>query len=65
VANNAALRAALATMAREKGLPLHAAQPRHTGDNAGMIAFAAWCDPAGCTPDERQMLTIQPGLALS
>ena len=64
VANNTTLRAALATMAREKGIPFHAAQPQHTGDNAGMIAFAAWCDPAGCTPDERHTLTIQPGLAL-
>ena len=65
VANNVALRTALAAMAREKGIPFHAAQPRHTGDNAGMIAFAAWCDPAGCVLNERLALTIQPGLALS
>jgi N6-L-threonylcarbamoyladenine synthase len=65
VANNVALRTALAAMAREKGIPFHAAQPRHTGDNAGMIAFAAWCDPAGCARDDRFALTIQPSLALS
>ena len=65
VANNTALQAALAAMAREKGIPFHAAQPQHTGDNAGMIAFAAWCDPAGCAPDERHALTIEPGLTLS
>ena len=64
VANNMALRTALAAMAQGKGIPFYAAQPQHTGDNAGMIAFAAWCDPAGCTPDERHALTIQPGLTL-
>jgi N6-L-threonylcarbamoyladenine synthase len=64
VSNNAALRAALAAMARAKGLPFHAAQPRHTGDNAGMIAFAAWCDPDGCARGDHRALTIQPGLTL-
>jgi N6-L-threonylcarbamoyladenine synthase len=65
VANNGALRSALAALAGRKGCVFLAAQPQHTGDNAGMIAFAAWCDPAGCTPDEHHMLTIQPGLALT
>jgi N6-L-threonylcarbamoyladenine synthase len=65
VASNGALRTALETLARQKGCAFLAAQPQHTGDNAGMIGFAAWCEPAGCTPDERHMLTIQPGLALS
>lgn len=46
VANNLALREALAGTARRAGVPLFAAEPRHTGDNAGMIAFAAWADPA-------------------
>ena len=37
VSNNKTLRAALGTLAKHKGLPLLAAQPQHTGDNAGMI----------------------------
>lgn len=65
VAANRALRAALETPARERGIPFLAAQPQHTGDNAGMIAFAAWCDSAGCTPDEGHALTIAPGLELA
>lgn len=46
VANNRALRAALGAVAEKAGVPLLAAEPKHTGDNAGMIAFAAWADPA-------------------
>jgi N6-L-threonylcarbamoyladenine synthase len=64
VANNGPLRAALAATARDQGIPFHAAQPRHTGDNAGMIGFAAWCDPAGCASNEGEALTIAPSLAL-
>jgi N6-L-threonylcarbamoyladenine synthase len=63
VANNRRLRSAFADLARRHGVPLLAAQPEHTGDNAGMIAFAAWCDPrvqASPLPD----LGIHPGLAL-
>jgi N6-L-threonylcarbamoyladenine synthase len=64
VANNGRLRTAFAATAREKGIPFHAAQPQHTGDNAGMIGFAAWCDPAGCDHGDDLALTIQPSLAL-
>jgi N6-L-threonylcarbamoyladenine synthase len=64
VARNGALRTALAAVAGEGGRPLLAAQAWHTGDNAGMIAFAAWCDPAGCARDGPSALTIQPDLAL-
>ena len=63
VSNNGGLRAALEKLAREQGVAFHAAQPRHTGDNAGMIGFAAWCDPAGCARGG-QALTIRPDLAL-
>jgi N6-L-threonylcarbamoyladenine synthase len=44
VANNAALRTAFAATARAHGVRLLTAEPRHCGDNAGMIAFAAWAD---------------------
>jgi N6-L-threonylcarbamoyladenine synthase len=63
VANNQLLRAALGRLARERRVPLLAAAPQHTGDNAGMIAFAAWADAAGT--DARGMeLQIEPSLTL-
>jgi len=63
VANNRTLRAALATVADAQGIPLLAAEPKHTGDNAGMIAFAAWADPS-VQPAPMPMLTIEPSLTL-
>src|SRR5439155_11212303 len=47
VANNRTLRAALEAAAAKARVPFFAAQPKHTGDNAGMIAFAAWADTTG------------------
>ena len=46
VANNLKLRDRLATLAGECAIPFLPALPEHTGDNAGMVAFAAWIDPA-------------------
>lgn len=64
VANNRGLRATLTELARHKRLPLLAALPQHTGDNAGMMAFAAWVDRAGC--DESGLaMQIAPGLELA
>jgi N6-L-threonylcarbamoyladenine synthase len=63
VANNLTLRAACERLAQRSKIPLLAAPPQHTGDNAGMIAFAAWVDRAGC--DARGLaLTIEPSLEL-
>jgi N6-L-threonylcarbamoyladenine synthase len=69
VANNQTLRAAMGELAAKKKVPLLAAEPRHTGDNAGMIAFAAWADPAaralGLGEGEGGAgLEIQPGWEL-
>lgn len=64
VANNQTLRAALGGVAKERRLPLLAAQPKHTGDNAGMIAFAAWMDPSARPSAPLSSLGIEPGLAL-
>ena len=64
VANNQTLRAALGRVAKEDGIPLLAAQPKHTGDNAGMIAFAAWIDPSVQPAAPLAALGIEPGLAL-
>jgi len=46
VANNGRLRTAMAAVAKGAGARFLAAEPRHTGDNAGMVGFAAWMDPA-------------------
>ncbi len=64
VANNRTLRAAMQTMAERRGLRFLAAQPKHTGDNAGMIAFAAWADPAVETASIAD-LAIHPSLPLA
>ena len=47
VANNAALRAALAARAREKGIRSCAARPEHTGDNAGNDRLRGVGGPCG------------------
>ena len=64
VANNRTLRAALEKIARDERVTFFAAQPKHTGDNAGMIAFAAWmeqsqAETAGVT------LPVEPSAALA
>lgn len=48
VANNGRLRGGFEEMGARAGLPVRLAQRRHTGDNAGMIAFARMVDPEGC-----------------
>lgn len=63
VANNRRLRDAVGERARRRGLPCHVAQPRHTGDNAGMIAFAAWADRTGADHRAGMGLLIHPSLA--
>jgi N6-L-threonylcarbamoyladenine synthase len=66
VANNRTLRSVLAEEARRAGAPLVAAAPRHTGDNAGMVAFAAWAAPDAGNPDSAgASLRIEPSLAIA
>ncbi len=50
VANNQVLRGSFQLLAQRHNLPLLVAEPSHTGDNAGMIAFAAWVDSAHTQP---------------
>jgi N6-L-threonylcarbamoyladenine synthase len=64
VANNRTLRTALEAEAKRARVPFFAAQPKHTGDNAGMIAFAAWCDRAGADAASNLALRIEPSAAL-
>jgi N6-L-threonylcarbamoyladenine synthase len=44
VANNRTLQALLERMTTQHNVPFFRAEPKHTGDNAGMIAFAAWIE---------------------
>jgi N6-L-threonylcarbamoyladenine synthase len=60
VANNRLLRSALSREAQRAGVEFLAAEPRHTGDNAGMIAFAAWVQPE----EDQGPLRIDPAVSL-
>lgn len=60
VANNVTLRETLAGVAKVNGVRFLAAEPKHTGDNAGMIAFAGWVEPGG----NAEVLGIKPSLGL-
>jgi N6-L-threonylcarbamoyladenine synthase len=64
VSANARLRSALEGVARGAGIPLLAAAPAHTGDNAAMIGFAAWADPLR-DAESGISLAIAPGLGLA
>lgn len=59
VSNNKALRAAMERLAKRYRMPCLIAQPKHTGDNAAMIAFAAFADPSGTAKDG---FSIEPAL---
>jgi N6-L-threonylcarbamoyladenine synthase len=64
VANNKVLRAALAFEAERFQIEFLAAQPRHTGDNAAMIGFAAWSDTTGTKPNPGWGLGVEPNAPL-
>jgi N6-L-threonylcarbamoyladenine synthase len=62
VANNRTLRTRLTEVAQQRGLPMMVAEPKHCGDNAGMIAFAAWADvglPVGPSVVPGASLTVE------
>ena len=66
VANNRTLQAELEKVARRANVPFFRAEPRHTGDNAGMIAFAAWAErEAGAVKADGFALEIAPSLPLA
>lgn len=64
VANNRTLQSLLESLAHSWNLAFLRAQPQHTGDNAGMIAFAAWADQAGVSTAGYN-LEIAPSLELA
>jgi N6-L-threonylcarbamoyladenine synthase len=66
VANNRTLQAELANVARRMNVPFFRAEPRHTGDNAGMIAFAAWAErETGAVNEAGLAAQIAPSLPLA
>lgn len=64
VANNTQLRESFETLARQLRLPLVMAKRQHTGDNAAMIAFAAWMDRDRASEIDGEVLTIDPAASL-
>jgi N6-L-threonylcarbamoyladenine synthase len=73
VANNQVLQGEIEKLATQRRVPFFRARPQHTGDNAGMIAFAAWAErePGGVARDSDGTsgagfdLEIAPSLALA
>ena len=63
VSNNGLLRNHFEALGRKHKVPVLMAERKHTGDNASMIAFAAWMQPDYNLPDCReQPLTFEPSL---
>jgi N6-L-threonylcarbamoyladenine synthase len=65
VSNNQRLRAAFTSLAEKNGVNAYFAQAKHTGDNAGMIAFAAWMERRRLVSDNSYALEIVPSMRLS
>lgn len=65
VSNNKALRAAMERLSGRFKIPCLIAEPKHTGDNAAMIAFAAYADEAGVVSEAEGPLSIEPALRLA
>lgn len=65
VSNNNALRTAIEELASRYQIPCLLAAPEHTGDNAAMIAFAAFLNPQACTQQTAEYpLVVRPALRL-
>lgn len=64
VANNQLLQKLLGELGQEYELPFLCPQPKHCGDNAGMIAFAAFIDPQNCVVSKDHHLEVAPNLTL-
>ncbi len=64
VANNQKLRSEFENLAENYRLPFYLANPEHTGDNAAMIAFAAYVDRLGVKESQDFDLSFYPSLTL-
>ena len=64
VSNNLALRSRFEGLGQEFGISSLVAEPRHTGDNAAMIAFLAYVDLGGLVPNDDNQLDFSPSMQL-
>ena len=64
VANNRALLSAIGSAAGRAGARFLAVDPPHAGDNAGMVAFAAWIDAGDAAAFSGSALRVDPGAYL-
>lgn len=64
VSNNRRLRDAFHQLASGAKLPFYQARLEHTGDNAGMIAFAAYADPRAGEGEQGIDITLHPSRQL-
>jgi len=65
VANNGPLREAMTALGAKYRLPCLMAARKHTGDNAGMIAFTAWADPEAQAQPVCEPLHLDPSAPLA
>ena len=65
VANNQELQTLLRQLGEREQIPFLVAKAQHTGDNAGMIAFAAWVDLDGTDRSSGIRLRVEPSATLS
>jgi N6-L-threonylcarbamoyladenine synthase len=64
VANNKVLRSQMKDLADHSGALLLCAEPKYTGDNASMIAYASHVDPHSTWSNENQELSFNASLKL-
>lgn len=64
VSNNKTLRGVFEKIAEKNRLPLLTARAKHTGDNAAMIAFAAWFDAQLPAPVPAATIAFLPTLTI-
>ncbi|MBQ6534327.1 MAG: tRNA (adenosine(37)-N6)-threonylcarbamoyltransferase complex transferase subunit TsaD [Opitutales bacterium] len=65
VSNNAFFAGAFEALARKRGAKFLVAERAHRGDNAAMIAFCAFFDPASLAPAENKTLKMDSSLAMA
>jgi len=64
VANNQALRDRLQGVCSDQAVSFYKAEKKYTGDNAAMIAFAAFLDRDGLWSNENGQLSFNPSLMI-
>lgn len=64
VANNQVLRNRLQEVCKDQEINFYAAEKKYTGDNAAMIAFAAFIDRNGLWSNENGQLNFNPSLMI-